>query len=76
MILDSFWIGIEKIDMTIQADYGIKDWVPSDEVKLYFFIILVQIGDQIHLKLSHRRLWISGGSDQGCRPQVKNSIQN
>jgi hypothetical protein len=24
------FIGNEKIDITIQADYGIKDWLPTD----------------------------------------------
>ena len=70
------FIGNEKIDITIQADYGIKDWLPTDEVIILINKSLVYTGDQIHLKLSHNRLWIAGGSDQRCRSQAKNSIQN
>ncbi len=64
------------MDIKIQADYGIKDWQPNDEVILLILKSLVFFGDQIHLELSHSRLRFTGASHQGCCSQEKYSFQN
>jgi len=38
--------------------------------------MLVFIGDEIYLKLSHSRLRFAGGADKRCSSQEKDSFQN